>query len=489
MLRFKGVGIGNPLFTTKRVTLRLCVKCLPGDTNDHFVTIQGAPFGLTVRLSVNVVENGVSTDLTGHKQAHISCATQKVINVSTINNDISFDIPCTNGSRLGPEFCLTYQPEYATTLETWCPLTVDNFDTTKNVHHIISSAAANCPLHIQLERELLNYDPIIFNAIDWFLEHRGEVIITVPEATLGNLFHDPVWHLVLPEGTPRPANRRIFLLHKCANIQIRKNVEKKLYGSRLIVNDEDKSKQNSPQTKSTTVILPSIHSNDYTIITKQRKNSQIPCANSPSTTDAEFSSSLLSCPFNGTSSSSTSDLDRSHNNNNNNHHHHHNHQNLPSSTVSALTTLTRKSTRRQQTKNVSFQATLTNPTNNVFNDLFQNTSSTFSTLPKQTKHDISIANINQNSPILTDLPRTQSNDFPTLQTILNPSIKDIQTKLPQPQPPPLLNGILLLDKMLAKSSITNNNEKKHTISPSSSTISNSGWYNVTSNYQTRASIV
>ncbi|CAF4873914.1 unnamed protein product, partial [Rotaria sp. Silwood1] len=100
MLRFKGVGIGNPLFTTKRVTLRLCVKCLPGDTNDHFVTIQGAPFGLTVRLSVNVVENGVSTDLTGHKQAHISCATQKVINVSTINNDISFDIPCTNGSRL-----------------------------------------------------------------------------------------------------------------------------------------------------------------------------------------------------------------------------------------------------------------------------------------------------------------------------------------------------------------------------------------------------
>ncbi|CAF5112039.1 unnamed protein product [Rotaria sp. Silwood1] len=273
-------------------------------------------------------------------------------------------------------------------------------------------------------------------------------------------------------------------------ICIRKNVEKKLYGSRLIVNDEDKSKQNSPQTKSTTVILPSIHSNDYTIITKQRKNSQIPCANSPSTTDAEFSSSLLSCPFNGTSSSSTSDLDRSHNNNNNNnHHHHHNHQNLPSSTVSALTTLTRKSTRRQQTKNVSFQATLTNPTNNVFNDLFQNTSSTFSTLPKQTKHDISIANINQNSPILTDLPRTQSNDFPTLQTILNPSIKDIQTKLPQPQPPPLLNGILLLDKMLAKSSITNNNEKKHTISPSSSTISNSGWYNVTSNYQTRASIV
>ncbi|CAF1035712.1 unnamed protein product [Rotaria sordida] len=264
---------------------------------------------------------------------------------------------------------------------------------------------------------------------------------------------------------------------------IRKNVEKKLYGSRLIVNDEDKSKQNSPQTKSTTVILPSIHNNDYNIITKQRKNSQIPSGNSPSIMDAEFSSSLLSSPFNGTSSSSTSDLDRSHSNNNNNH------QNLPSSTVSALTTLTRKSTRRQQTKNVSFQTTSINPTNNVFNDLFQNTSSTFGTLPKQIKHDISITNINQNLPILTNLPQNQSNNFPTLQTILNQATKDIQTKLQQPQPPPLLNGIILLDKMLTKSSITND-EKKHKISPSSSSsISNSGWYNVTSNCQTRASIV
>ena len=52
---------------------------------------------------------------------------------------------------------------------------------------------------------------------------------------------------------------------------IRKNVEKRLYSSRLIVNDDDKSKQNSPQTKSTSVILPSIHSNDYAVITKQSK--------------------------------------------------------------------------------------------------------------------------------------------------------------------------------------------------------------------------
>ncbi|CAF1053512.1 unnamed protein product [Rotaria sordida] len=48
----------------------------------------------------------------------------------------------------GSEFCLTYQPEYAKTLETWGPLTVNNYDTTKNVHLIIPSAAADCPLHI-----------------------------------------------------------------------------------------------------------------------------------------------------------------------------------------------------------------------------------------------------------------------------------------------------------------------------------------------------
>jgi hypothetical protein len=58
---------------------------------------------------------------------------------------------------------------------------------------------------------------------------------------------------------------------------VKTNVEKRLYGSRLIVNDEDKSKQNSPQTKTTTtVVLPSIHSNNYTVITKQRK---VSCAN------------------------------------------------------------------------------------------------------------------------------------------------------------------------------------------------------------------
>lgn len=108
-------------------------------------------------------------------------------------------------------------------------------------------------------------------------------------------------------------------------------------------------------------------------------------------------------------------------------------------------------------KNVSFQPTSINPTNNIFNDLFQNTSSTFSTLPKLSKRDLSIP--------------TQSNDFPTLQTIL--------------QPPPLLNGILLLDQMLTRSSIDEPNTSNSTVSGKM----NDQWYNVTCNYQTRASIV
>lgn len=178
-----------------------------------------------------------------------------------------------------------------------------------------------------------------------------------------------------------------------------------------------------------------------------KKNSQPLSGTSPSTTDGEFSSSLLSCPYNGLSSS-TSDLDRLHN-----------HPNpSSSSTVSGLITLTRKSNRRQPTKNVSFQPALINPTNNIFNDLFQNTSSTFSTLPKL---------------IQRDLPQTQSNDFPTLQTILHQS-----TKLPQP--PPLLNGILLLDQMLTKSPISTD-DKNPTV------MTENEWYNVT--YHTRASIV
>lgn len=47
------------------------------------------------------------------------------------------------------------------------------------------------------------------------------------------------------------------------------NVPKHLYGSRLIVNDEEKSKENSPQTKSNS--FSSSQQHDYAVILKQRK--------------------------------------------------------------------------------------------------------------------------------------------------------------------------------------------------------------------------
>lgn len=240
----------------------------------------------------------------------------------------------------------------------------------------------------------------------------------------------------------------ILIYYTYSRLHYSRNGQKHFYGSRLIVNDEDKSKENSPQTK-----ISTSSNHDYAVIVKQRKNSQHPSGTSTSTTDGDFSSSLLSCPAtNILSSSSIPDINSK------------SHQ--PSSTVSALTTLTRKSTRRSSNKNVSFEPTLMNSHHDLFDDLFQNTNtsfyhettpSTFCTLPKSNKRDM-------------NLPQStgKNADFPTLQTVLN------QNQFPQP--PPLLNGILLLDQMLT------NDERTQT-------TNNSGWYNVTSNYQTKASIV
>ena len=63
----------------------------------------------------------------------------------------------------------------------------------------------------------------------------------------------------------------IFLLvyYLWIRLHYAENVQKRLYGSRLIVNDEDKSKQNSPQTKSS--VLSTIHNHDYAVIVKPRK--------------------------------------------------------------------------------------------------------------------------------------------------------------------------------------------------------------------------
>lgn len=64
----------------------------------------------------------------------------------------------------------------------------------------------------------------------------------------------------------------IFLLIYFLGIRLHypSNVPKHLYGSRLIVNDEDKSKENSPQTKPNNN-LPSNQHHDYAVILKQRK--------------------------------------------------------------------------------------------------------------------------------------------------------------------------------------------------------------------------
>lgn len=64
----------------------------------------------------------------------------------------------------------------------------------------------------------------------------------------------------------------IFILIYYLSIRLNytSDVQKRLYGSRLIVNDEEKSKQNSPQTKTNSLSITS-HNHDYAVIHKQRK--------------------------------------------------------------------------------------------------------------------------------------------------------------------------------------------------------------------------
>ena len=60
----------------------------------------------------------------------------------------------------------------------------------------------------------------------------------------------------------------ILIYYLWIRLHYPQNVQKRLYGSRLIVNDEDKSKENSPQTKMN--ILSTNHNHDYAVIVKQR---------------------------------------------------------------------------------------------------------------------------------------------------------------------------------------------------------------------------
>ena len=114
---------------------------------------------------------------------------------------------------------MTYQPEYAVTRETWCPLTRDNW--ISKPENALKVPDSSIPLHIQLERELLheNRFTLVLNS-QWFIDYPGIVNVSIPEGTPG-VYSDPVWKIVLPSAGHRPYNRRKIILHNCADVKIR----------------------------------------------------------------------------------------------------------------------------------------------------------------------------------------------------------------------------------------------------------------------------
>ena len=198
------------------------MKCLPGDTGEHLVTVTGGVFDLIVRLFVNSVNvnatNGVLLD--AHSRARINCATR----TATVEylSAVPDESPCLEGC-LGPEFCLTYQPEYALTRETWCPLTSNNWISIAQNELKLPAGDSSFPLHLFIERELLTKQQfsLMFNPT-WFIDYRGVVTISVPEARVGQS-SDSVWRILLPStaGQRPPANRRLILLYNCRDVRIR----------------------------------------------------------------------------------------------------------------------------------------------------------------------------------------------------------------------------------------------------------------------------
>lgn len=85
----------------KSIVLRLCLICLPGDTNEHLLTLTGSVYQLTVRLFINEVavngSNGILLD--GYVRAKINCRDQTVT-VQSISN-IPEESICSTGSCLG----------------------------------------------------------------------------------------------------------------------------------------------------------------------------------------------------------------------------------------------------------------------------------------------------------------------------------------------------------------------------------------------------
>ncbi len=136
---------------------------------------------------------------------------------------------------IGPEFCLTYQPEYAITRETWCPLTNINWISIPDNSLKLSPSDSYLPLHIQIERVLLfeNSFSLKLNP-NWFIDYAGVLTLSIPEATL-DYYSDPVWKIVLPSTAQRPLNQRIVLLYNCVDVRIRYNASSTKYFQTSII--------------------------------------------------------------------------------------------------------------------------------------------------------------------------------------------------------------------------------------------------------------
>jgi hypothetical protein len=126
--------------------------------------------------------------------------------------------------NIGSEYCLTYQPGYATTRETWCPLTENNWISTPSNALKLSPSDSSLPLHIQMERVLLDEKPfsLVLNP-NWFIDYAGVLTLSIPEATYSS-YSSSVWKIVLPSTGRRPSNQRILLLYNCTDVRIRYNI-------------------------------------------------------------------------------------------------------------------------------------------------------------------------------------------------------------------------------------------------------------------------
>ncbi|CAF1508175.1 unnamed protein product, partial [Adineta steineri] len=235
LARFKGIKTLDPIVSPKTIALRLCMICLFDDTNEYSLTVTGSVYNLNIQLFINEIAvsatNGFKLD--GNKRARINCQSRTAIIEN--NGNLPDESPCTTGSCLGPEFCLTYQPEYSTTRETWCPLNENNWISKPENSLILSPSDSSLPLHIQIERVLLHERPftLILNP-SWFIDYPGVLTLSVPNVT-SDFYSDTIWKIVLPSTNQRPLNRRIILLYNCINVRIQYNISDSNYFEETIL--------------------------------------------------------------------------------------------------------------------------------------------------------------------------------------------------------------------------------------------------------------